>query len=314
MSSSAWAGERLPRDFEWPLFREVVRILPWLAKTPRTGILPLKGPRTPDGGIILGHRSRIVIRLPRDRVCSASALERESLHVGDVTLTVGEGTFRKHLATPTLYSPRVATGESDEARFLAVLEEEITALGVRARLICGRRVEVELEEGRVTAYPVAVHDLREADPSCCSAPGSAAVSRWAAASSFPTRPSSPPSSGPRENPRHDLTVPQRTGGDGGPHRPHLPRPDPRRPRDPRGLRDGQVLLLLSDCPGTRDDLFAWARQTGNEVIHTEPRDRGATAITCARAAAAPWPRTCASTCAACPAPARSWRRASSSRA
>ena len=30
-----------------------------------------------------------------------------------------------------------------------------------------------------------------------------------------------------------------------------------------GLRDGQVLLLLSDCPGTRDDLFAWARQTGN---------------------------------------------------
>lgn len=43
-----------------------------------------------------------------------------------------------------------------------------------------------------------------------------------------------------------------------------------------GLSDGQVLLLLSDCPGTRDDLFAWARQTGNEVIHTEPRENGST--------------------------------------
>ncbi|HSN20355.1 MAG TPA: sulfurtransferase TusA family protein [Usitatibacter sp.] len=42
------------------------------------------------------------------------------------------------------------------------------------------------------------------------------------------------------------------------------------------LKDGQVLLLLSDCPGTRDDLYAWARQTGNEVIHTEARARGAT--------------------------------------
>jgi TusA-related sulfurtransferase len=42
------------------------------------------------------------------------------------------------------------------------------------------------------------------------------------------------------------------------------------------LKDGQVLLLLSDCPGTRDDLFAWARQTGNEVIHTEARARNAT--------------------------------------
>lgn len=44
-----------------------------------------------------------------------------------------------------------------------------------------------------------------------------------------------------------------------------------------GLKDGQVLLLLSDCPGTRDDLFAWARQTGHEVVHTEVRDNGATA-------------------------------------
>jgi TusA-related sulfurtransferase len=43
-----------------------------------------------------------------------------------------------------------------------------------------------------------------------------------------------------------------------------------------GLKDGQVLLLISDCPGTRDDIFAWAQQTGNEVIHTEPRSRGAT--------------------------------------
>ena len=42
------------------------------------------------------------------------------------------------------------------------------------------------------------------------------------------------------------------------------------------LKDGQVLLLLSDCPGTRDDLHAWARQTGNEVIRTEARARGAT--------------------------------------
>lgn len=53
-----------------------------------------------------------------------------------------------------------------------------------------------------------------------------------------------------------------------------------------GLRDGQVLLLLSDCPGTRDDLFAWARQTGNEVIYTESREDGATAYYLRRGQAA----------------------------
>jgi tRNA 2-thiouridine synthesizing protein A len=35
------------------------------------------------------------------------------------------------------------------------------------------------------------------------------------------------------------------------------------------LRPGQVMQLISDCPGTPDDLFAWSRHTGNEVISTD---------------------------------------------
>jgi TusA-related sulfurtransferase len=42
------------------------------------------------------------------------------------------------------------------------------------------------------------------------------------------------------------------------------------------LSPGQVLLLVSDCPGTPDDLFAWAKQTGNAVIKTEKMPEGGT--------------------------------------
>lgn len=35
------------------------------------------------------------------------------------------------------------------------------------------------------------------------------------------------------------------------------------------LADGQVLLLISDCPGTKDDLYVWAENTGNRVLRTE---------------------------------------------
>lgn len=35
------------------------------------------------------------------------------------------------------------------------------------------------------------------------------------------------------------------------------------------LKEDQTLLLISDCPGTQDDLIAWARQTGNQVLKTE---------------------------------------------
>jgi tRNA 2-thiouridine synthesizing protein A len=40
------------------------------------------------------------------------------------------------------------------------------------------------------------------------------------------------------------------------------------------LAPGEVLILLSDCPGTHDDLLAWARFTGNRIARTERRADG----------------------------------------
>lgn len=37
------------------------------------------------------------------------------------------------------------------------------------------------------------------------------------------------------------------------------------------LQPGQILALLSDCPGTRDDIHIWARHTGNEILRVEHR-------------------------------------------
>jgi len=43
------------------------------------------------------------------------------------------------------------------------------------------------------------------------------------------------------------------------------------------MEPGQSLLLVSDCPGTSDDLFAWSRQTGNEVAVKDKMADGRTA-------------------------------------
>lgn len=40
------------------------------------------------------------------------------------------------------------------------------------------------------------------------------------------------------------------------------------------LSDGQVLLLVSDCPGTPDDLFAWTKLTGNHILRSEKIEGG----------------------------------------
>jgi len=42
------------------------------------------------------------------------------------------------------------------------------------------------------------------------------------------------------------------------------------------LLAGEVMLLISDCPATRDDLLAWPKYSDVEILKTAKRTRGAT--------------------------------------
>ncbi len=52
------------------------------------------------------------------------------------------------------------------------------------------------------------------------------------------------------------------------------------------LQPGQTMLLLSDCPGTPDDLFAWCKFTGNEMLGSMKQPDGKTAYTLRKAGGA----------------------------
>ena len=42
------------------------------------------------------------------------------------------------------------------------------------------------------------------------------------------------------------------------------------------LLPGEVLLLVSDCPATRDDLYSWPKYADVEILKSEKQARGAT--------------------------------------
>jgi TusA-related sulfurtransferase len=42
------------------------------------------------------------------------------------------------------------------------------------------------------------------------------------------------------------------------------------------MEAGQILLLISDCPGTHDDVFSWTKYTDVEVVKTEKMSAGGT--------------------------------------
>jgi tRNA 2-thiouridine synthesizing protein A len=52
------------------------------------------------------------------------------------------------------------------------------------------------------------------------------------------------------------------------------------------LQPEQTLCLISDCPGTADDLFSWAKITGNLILGSEKQKDSKTAYTIQRAGSA----------------------------
>lgn len=149
----------LPPDYEWPLYREVARLVPWIRAFPGAGIHPLRAARGPDGALLLARRAKLVVRMPRDRVCAASALEDSALDLGGIQVRLTRGVLRKLTPAPTLYSPRVVTGDEDEGAFSEGIAGELAALGVARTFICGRRAMVRLDGNTVPAFSLAVHGL-----------------------------------------------------------------------------------------------------------------------------------------------------------
>lgn len=153
----------LPSGFEEPLFREVVRLLPWLSGLAGAGIHPMRGTPDAEGGLLVARRAKLVIRLPREKVCAASVLEGASLTVAGAKLRLGQGTYRRLQAASTVHAARVVTGDAEESAFLARIGEEMAALGVRGSLLCGRRSTFLSEGASEASWSLAVHDLPASD-------------------------------------------------------------------------------------------------------------------------------------------------------
>ncbi|HSN20354.1 MAG TPA: type I-MYXAN CRISPR-associated protein Cas6/Cmx6 [Usitatibacter sp.] len=157
------AAPCLPPDYEWPLYRALARVAPWIESVHAVGVHPLRATQSADGSWLLARRAKLVVRLPRDRVCAASILEGATLDLGaGVAVALGHGILRTLEAAPTVYSPRVATGDDDEAAFAAHVREELEALGIRRPIVCGKRSRVILDGGSATAFGLAVHGLGDA--------------------------------------------------------------------------------------------------------------------------------------------------------
>jgi CRISPR-associated protein Cas6 len=153
------AGDIIDSNYPAALYHALVRRLPWLDEEPLAGVHPIRGLTPCPGGMLVGGRTRIVLRVPEHRAAACALLEGTDLEVG-APLHVGRASRRELLPYPVLHSRLVITGAEDEMAFMQDVAGELAALGIDCDTIVGRRGELSVEPDRVlVGYSLMLHGL-----------------------------------------------------------------------------------------------------------------------------------------------------------
>lgn len=156
-------GNAAPLDHAAVLWDAVRAVLPWLETDPLAGVHPLSG-LSPGGDLYyLSRRSRLTLRLARDRVAAAQALVGARLQLAGCMVEVGAPTVRDLIHMPVLYAAFVTMGAInetiDELEFLQACQQELDALGLAPRMICGKSQCASTPQGPLTGFSLMLYDL-----------------------------------------------------------------------------------------------------------------------------------------------------------
>jgi CRISPR-associated protein Cas6 len=157
----AVSGDRIDTDYPSGLYRALAAALPWLEDETQAGIHPMRGLTPCAGRLMVGGRTRVVLRAPARRAADCARLEGVRLEV-PAPLLVGHVTMRELLAYPVLHSRLVVTGAEGEVDFMADVGRDMAELELDCEMIVGRRGELRIDGGRVTGYSLMLHGMSPA--------------------------------------------------------------------------------------------------------------------------------------------------------
>ena len=153
-------GRGLPLDHGWMLYRELYRLAPWIAEVAALGIHPILGADTGHGELILGHRAKLVVRCPAEKIAVLqAALHSQPIRLGSHGLAIGPSKIRPLTLHTPLYAHIVTTGSLDEAGFTRDIIAMLDKMGINSRFICGRPQKIFDGGHEQVGYSLMLHGL-----------------------------------------------------------------------------------------------------------------------------------------------------------
>lgn len=152
------SGDILHEGYVFALWRELLRVLPWLDEEPMAGMIPLRGAAS-DAGMLLAKRSKLVLRLPATRAAQAEMLSGQQLDLGCGKLRIGKSSARPLQPYPTLHSYLVESAQ-DEVEFLAGIAARLREMEIACNWICGKQLTISNGDRALRGFGLVLHDLK----------------------------------------------------------------------------------------------------------------------------------------------------------
>lgn len=171
--SFAISCKSLPLDHAHALSQALQAALPWLGDDTSSGVHLIhvaesgngwfRPQETENALLQLSRRTRMMLRVPKERVDDARALEGKAMDVSGFSLTVGEGVIKPLTVMSTLFARHVVMDDPgmDEEAFLEQVVAEMRGLGFKriSKVLCGRSHDLRLPDSIVHTQSVMVADL-----------------------------------------------------------------------------------------------------------------------------------------------------------
>lgn len=164
----------LPLDHAFSFSNALREALPWIDDEAQAGIHLIHGaesgngwmrPQDPDNELLhLSHRTRMMLRVPKNRIDAARDLSGKLLDIEGHPLEIGKARIKLFSTLPTQFARYVVIPDGvdvdDEDAFTAYAVEQLRELDIRVRkLLCGRRHRLRHPEGDLQTRSVMLADL-----------------------------------------------------------------------------------------------------------------------------------------------------------
>ncbi len=160
----------LPVDHAWALRDAICHHLPWFADAAFAGLHIIHGadsgngwerPDSPDALLYLSRRTRLALRLPKERVEDAMALIGKNLDVAGSPMEIGKAAIRPLSATTTLYSRHVISKPGwNEDTFIEWAVGELRRMDIDfKKILAGKESALQTPQGVLDTRSLMVGNL-----------------------------------------------------------------------------------------------------------------------------------------------------------